>query len=322
MRFDIANPLKGLQEITTITKQVFDAHIHLWAGDQTHLFNTWARHYYGHYSYLGMGNPETKTKIEELQLADNVAFTYFLGVKEFGQYNTKELVRQVDEAHHNGYSIIKIWFAPRFVDFVEAETPYNIADPRLDQVYERIQDYSQKVIIHVADPDLWYLSKYGDSDRYGSKKERMAEFESVLENFRHIPFISAHLGCWPENLPALEKMLSRNPNLFLDTGSTRWMIRELGKHPKISRGWIIKHAQRILWGSDLSIAKEKVFPEYWATRFWSHRLFWETDLEGELPFQDIDNPFGTRIKGLNLPKSTLRQIYYRTAEKLLHLSPV
>jgi hypothetical protein len=137
--------------------------------------------------------------------------------------------------------------------------------------------------------------------------------------------ISAHLGCLPENLTRLGELLDKYPKLFVDTASTRWMIRELGKDVKKSKEWFDKNQDRILFGSDLGnfefnlkfFLRKQCREYFWGSRYWSQRLFWETSHQAPLPFKDKDNSNWTNINGLHLSKSTLEKMYFKNAMNLL-----
>ncbi len=194
----------------------------------------------------------------------------------------------------------------------------------MDSVYSHIEEYDLTVLMHVADPDISYMNKYKNTQKYGLKNDRINDFSNILENFPKIKMISAHLGSLPENLTRLSELLDKYPQLYVDTASTRWIIRELGKNVKKSQEWFEKYQDRIIFGSDLgnfefnlkfflSKHRRKYF---WGSRYWSQRLFWETSHQAPLPFKDKDNPEGTKINGLNLSNSTLEKMYYKNVMKL------
>ncbi|MFX0125114.1 MAG: amidohydrolase family protein [Candidatus Hodarchaeota archaeon] len=211
-----------------------------------------------------------------------------------------------------------------FQFFTRKKEPFRINDHRLDSVYSHMEDYNMTVLVHVADPDISYMKKYRNIKKYGLKEDRMNDFSNLLGNFPKITIISAHLGCLPENLNRLSELLDNHPQLFVDTASTRWMIRELGKDVKRSKEWFEKYQDRVLFGTDLGNFEfnlrfffSKHHRKYfWGSRYWSQRLFWETSHQAPLPFKDKDNPDGTNINGLNLSKSALEKIYIKNAMNL------
>jgi predicted TIM-barrel fold metal-dependent hydrolase len=169
------------------------------------------------------------------------------------------------------------------------------------------------------------MKRYRNSQKYGLKEDRIHDFSNLLEKFPKITTISAHLGCLPENLNRLSELLDNHPQLFVDTASTRWMIRELGKDVKKSKEWFEKYQDRVLFGSDVGTAemnirfflRKKRRKYYWGSRYWSQRLFWETSHQAPLPFKDKDNSEWTNINGLKLSESTLEKLYYGNALKVL-----
>ena len=325
MHYSFEKPLEGLK---FWDEPVFDAHIHVWSGIFYEKFVNWIQNsYYKKFSCLGMMTPESKAEIPEY-LWPNIIFTYYLSTKAFATYDTKTLVEEVEKTRANNFNMIKIWNAPRLVDRADQkdqpmtkQTQFRVNDPRFYPVYKKIQDYGFPVIIHVSDPDIWYKTKYFDTETYGTKNRRLADFMDIMDRFPDITFISAHLGCLPENLPKLGQMFDKYPQFYVDTGSTRWMARELGKNVSESRNFFKKYSKRVLFGTDLSLRKEYGNIEYWATRYWAHKVLWETDYKNkDLPFEDADTFGTTKINGLNLDRETLEQIYYKNASRLFNIS--
>lgn len=316
MSYSFETPLDGIK---FWDQPVFDAHIHVWSANFYAKFVHLVENYYKAFYCLGMMQPDIKAAIPE-EFHENIIFTYYLSTKSFATFDTKKLLDEIDEAHANNYAMIKIWNAPRLIDRYEGLSGFRINDSRFDEVYQRIQDYGFPVIIHVSDPDIWYKTKYFDSERYGTKDDRLADFMDIMDKFPKITFISAHLGCLPENLSKLEQMFKKYPKLYVDTGSTRWMCRELSKNVDESRQWFTKNIDRILFGTDLSLRKEIGDPNYWASRYWAHKVLWETNyMNKPLPFEDGDTFGTTIINGLHLDNNTLEKLYYKNAFKLFNL---
>lgn len=320
MSYSFENPLDGL---TFWNEPIFDAHIHVWSGKFYPKFVNWVQGYYKKFYCLGMMTPEVKAEIPE-NLYSNIVFTYYLTTKNFANYDAKALLNEVEKTRTNNFDMIKIWNAPRLVDRADNtdnQIQFRVNDPRFNPVYKKIQDYGFPVIIHVADPDIWYKTKYFDTTKYGTKDGRLDDFMDIMDKFPDIKFISAHLGCLPENLSKLSKMLDDYPQLYVDTGSTRWMCRELSKNVDESRNFFKKYKDRVLFGTDLSLRKEFADIEYYATRYWGHKVLWETNYKGKaLPFEDDDTFGTTEINGLHLDHTTLQRIYYKNAFDLFNLS--
>ncbi|MFX0084377.1 MAG: amidohydrolase family protein [Candidatus Hodarchaeota archaeon] len=320
--FSVSNPLNGIEDKGNY--DIFDSHVHIWG---QRYFNEYFEYIkkFGVERILGIGDGDLKRKFESKGIADNIVFCESLSSYDFLKFNSHKLQNQIDKAHTNEISHLKIFFGPIFLFFIRNKNPFRINDDRLDPVYSHIEDYDLTVLMHVADPDISYAKKYRNTQRYGLKNDRINDFSNILDKFPKITMISAHLGSLPENLTKLSELLDKHPQLYVDTASTRWMIRELGKDVKQSKEWFEKYQDRILFGSDLGnvelnlkfLLSKHRREFFWGSRYWSQRLFWETSDQALLPFKDKDNSEWTTINGLNLSKPTLKKIYYKNAMNLL-----
>ena len=310
--FSLSEPLNGLKPWL---KPVIDTHLHFWNENLIPFFFRWAEHYFPDLKVVSMTDPEIITKIPA-DCREKTILAQFLTTKNIGSYSSKELVEQIDKAYSSGVEVFKLWLAPRFLDSNKLPGPFNLLDERLEPMFDRLEDYKYTISAHISDPDMWYLYNYQDKERYGEKRDHINRFLTITEKYPKLKFFATHFACWPENLDELEKILLEHPRLQINTGSTRWMIRELSKQREKTIAFIEKFQDRIIFGTDLHVPKEPIDPLYYSTRYWAHRLFWETDLEADLPFDDTDAPFGTHFKGLNLSESILEKMNYRNFMKL------
>jgi hypothetical protein len=310
--YSLQDPLAGL---TTWSGPVVDTHLHFWNEKLIPFFFKWATVYFPDLSVVSMMNPDLIPKIPE-EYKDRTIVAQFLTTKHVGEYNASELIKQIETAYTAGVEVIKLWLAPRFLDFNKLKGPFNLLDERLEPVFSRLEDYHYTVSAHIADPDLWYLFQYQNIDKYGKKYDHISRFLTIHRKFPKIKFFATHFGCWPENLPELSRILDIHQNLYVNTGSTRWMLRELSKNNGRTYEFFQKHQDRIIFGTDLHVTQEPMNPEYIITRYWSQRIYWETTVNTKLPFDDPDAPFGISFTGLNLPKNILEKIYYKNFMRL------
>lgn len=257
---------------------------------------------------------------------------------------TEGFVENLDAWYARGARMVKFWGAPRLRDYVEALD----VDPdeligfdskwRL-KVAERAAELGMMLMVHVADPDTWFQTMYKDSTRYGTKRSQYESLERLLDH-TGMPCLAAHMGGWPEDLGFLDGLLERHPKLILDTSATKWMVREISKHPR--EEWVAflrKHAGRILFGSDivtsdehltatdpdspsfgnqLANSEDEAFDLY-ASRYWALRTKYETHYDGESNIADpdlhmvaperytkMDSP---RLRGFALEKADLEMLY-------------
>src|SRR5690606_38233557 len=115
-------------------------------------------------------------------------------------------------------------------------------------------------MVHVADPDTWFATKYADASIYGTKRQQYEPLEALLDRFTQ-PWIAAHMGGWPEDLALLTDLLNRHDNLYLDTSATKWIVREVSKHSRDELiAFLTRFKGRIMFGSDIVTADDHLTP--------------------------------------------------------------
>jgi predicted TIM-barrel fold metal-dependent hydrolase len=134
----------------------------------------------------------------------------------------------------------------------------------------------------------------------------MENLANLVSRHPHTIFIGAHVGCSAENLSWVSELLDRCPNFYVDIAAR---ISELGRQPYTSRKFFIKHADRILFGSDFG-------PDVDMYRIFYR--FLETDDEyfnydpNEIPGQGR-----WYIYGIDLPDDVLEKVYYLNAKRVI-----
>ncbi|GBD30672.1 hypothetical protein HRbin32_01781 [bacterium HR32] len=226
----------------------------------------------------------------------------------------EENLRLLDEAARAGVRIVKLWMAPRLRDRLPPPPP-TVDAQALDPVFAFVERWEMALLVHVADPDRWFATRYADSARYGRKEDHHRALERRLARHRNVLFQAAHMGGDPEHLDHLDRLLRDHPNLVLDTAGTRWMVRELGRDPTRSRAFFERWHDRIGFGTDQVVVREPE-PHRYALRYWVHRIFWETDLRLPLPLEDPDAGQPV-LQGIALPPWVLESLYWKTPRRLL-----
>lgn len=201
-------------------------------------------------------------------------------------------------------------------------TLVRVDDPRWNEIWTACGELQLPILIHTADPVAFFqpideknerweeLHRHPDWSFHGpgfpAHAESVAQLMRVVERNPRTTFIAAHMANCAEDLPALDKWMEQYPNLYLDFASR---INELGRQPFTARKFLLKHQDRILFGTD------GPWPE---TRI---RLYWrflETQDENfpysekEFPPQGLWN-----IYGVDLPEDVLKKIYFANALNLL-----
>ena len=250
---------------------------------------------------------------------------------------TTDWYRRLEGFAEKGVKIAKFWAAPRGLDMSDELGWIDAPHRRVGMDLAR--DAGMMFMTHVGDPDTWFSAKYSDASRYGTKDDHYQAFRRVLDDYHDVTWIAAHMGGSPESLGRVQRLLDDYPRLYLDTSATKWMVREVSKHPEEVADFLRRNAGRIMFGSDIVTNRENMNSAWgdgqggfdlYASRYWALRTLWETQYVGESPIVDpdlhmVDPTLPERsvamMHGLGLDDATLRALYHDTAAELL-MSPL
>ena len=196
-------------------------------------------------------------------------------------------------------------------------------DERLAPVWQVAAEEGAPVLIHTADPRAFFAPVDATNERLeelllnpgwscahlgGGHYERLLEaLEGLVAANPATTFIAAHVAGAAEDLDRVERWLGAYPNLFVDIAAR---IAELGRQPRRARQLIVRHADRVLFGSD-------VFPPN-REEYGVHFRFLETEDEHFAYSRDEPPPQGRwRISGLGLPGDVLDLVYAGNAARLI-----
>ncbi|HEU5314511.1 MAG TPA: amidohydrolase family protein [Chloroflexota bacterium] len=233
------------------------------------------------------------------------------GEPDFGEREARDLEAAVS-AGARGYKIFKalgLWLRDPKGEL------YLPDDPRLDPIWETAGRLKVPVLIHVADPEGFFLPADRHNDRLSGVGRRaewyfgtdeFPSFERLMESqvnlFKKHPrtaFFGAHVLNRPDHLEWVGKLIEECPNVYPEISAR---INDLGRQPRFARAFFERHQDRVLFGtdgSDLSL----------------HPLYFRVlETEDDL----ILGPRGgTPLYGLGLPDATLRRLYHDNAARLL-----
>ncbi|MCP4836633.1 MAG: amidohydrolase family protein [Phycisphaera sp.] len=255
----------------------------------------------------------------------------------------------------SGARLAKFWSAPRIIDVGREAGDadmFRLDGPIRRQGMELAVELGMGIMIHIADPDTWFRTKYADSSIYGTKTAQYEPLEALLRDYQ-VPFMVAHMGGWPEDLDFLDGLLERHPHLHLDASATKWIVREISRHePEDVRSFLEKRRGRILFGSDIVTLDEHLESadpddenemnrkagnraeafDLYASRYWALRTLWETEYEGESPIADPDLAMvdperhdamsAPRLRGMSLPRELLVSFYRDAARDFAAMLPL
>lgn len=264
----------------------------------------------------GIERLHSMTHLEQIDgvrahFADRIEFIAVpaFGAKDRLHAHTAGYLDRIRSFHAEGARIVKFWAAPRAIDIAsESGDPRALAldAPARRDAADLAASLGMRFMVHCADPDTWFATRYRDAARYGTKRSHYEPLEAMLERWR-VPTLVAHMGGWPEDLDFLDGLLTRHANLWIDTSATKWMVRELSRHPRDAlMGFLARHRSRVLFGSDTVTTDEHLAHsvdasemaakaasvdeafDLYASRYWALRVLWETDWHGPSPISDPD----------------------------------
>ena len=308
------------------TGPVFDGHTHLGKVEDVKTMVKYEEQFNVKKIFGIVRNNESKTEIEEA-FPDLFVYAIFLSIREALQGDTKGSLAILDNAYEQGFTIGKLWFSPRWVNYFKSEEikikfrtqDVHLNDPKLEPIFERLEDLRFTLLLHVSDPDLLYEKNYQPVSKFGAKESHINALKNTLERYPKLRIIGAHMASQPENLTQLDSWLDTYPNLYVDTGSAKWMAREFAYKREEVTDFFKKHEDRILFGTDFVAGRtdREPLPGYYINRFFSFQALFETAVENlPLPIPDIENDNKTVINGLDLPVDILKKIYWKNSQKL------
>ncbi len=196
-------------------------------------------------------------------------------------------------------------------------------DPRLSDVWDAAADSGLPIWWHTADPVAFFdpVDVHNENvellterpewsfhdEAYPTFARLMEALEGVVGLHPRTTFVAVHGGCYAENLDWVSGMLDRYPNLNIDIAAR---LAQLGRQPRATRDLILRHPDRVLFGSDEIPHTGASYP--------THFRFLETEDES-FPHSDEDPPMLGRwmISGLGLPEAVLAAVYGGNARRLL-----
>lgn len=336
---------------------IIDAHTHIHGAAASRIYDR-ARRAFGVSMTYSMTQLPLAAAVRDV-LGDSIRFMAIptWSDPEKDHAHGRNYLRAIESFHRDfGARVMKLWASPRLRDIVpsmageagafgatnlaEIDSPLRVEHCRL------AESLGMMFMVHVADPDTWFKTTYVDARRYGTKAQQYVGLERMLDRFT-APWIAAHMGGWPEDLDFLDGLLSRHPNLYLDTSATKWVVRELSRHPRERvLAFFTRWRTRLLFGSDLVVMDDQLSPakklgskmgdlastpeqafELYCSRYWTLRTMFESTYSGQSPIADPDLAMVEpekytemscpTLQGFAFPPDLLADLYRKNAERLL-----
>ena len=191
-------------------------------------------------------------------------------------------------------------------------------DPVFDPLFEKCAELKIPVLIHIAEPSVFFDPWDKFNERWLELKEfpqrarppsRYPPFETLMAERNHLfakhprtNFIAAHLAFHGNDLERLGKLFDTLPNMYVDIAA---VLAELGRQPYSAHDFLTKYQDRVLMGKDIyDVSEYKWYFRALETRdeyfeyYRRRHAFW-------------------RIYGFEVSDEVLKKVYYKNALKLL-----
>jgi hypothetical protein len=273
---------------------------------------------FGIHQTVTMCPPDDIEPLRE-RFGERLAFNAMISKRTLDE-SDDQVYRTLDRFLELGAKVVKLWSAPRGRERgLVVDAPW-----RIEAIKRARSAGIRLVMVHVADPDVWFRTVYADVAKYGTKADQYVGLERMLNMFPDLIWIGAHMGGDSEHPDHLQALLENYPQFYIDTSATKWQVREVSPRADAHRNLLTHFADRFLFGTDL-VTRHHLVREHYASRYWCQRTLWESAWAGPSPIADADytpldgGPMTPMLRGVSLPAEVLEMVYFRNAERLLNL---
>lgn len=231
------------------------------------------------------------------------------------------LDEQVERLARCGFDGLKLWEGkPTF----QSRIGLALDDPRFSSVFVSAARHRLPVVLHVADPPVFWEAAQGpaDSSRLGwdepqtsipSFEELMHQTEAVLSRHPDCSFIFPHMLFLAGDLDRLSALLDAFPNARLDLSPGVYFYGELHRRRTAAFDFFNSYADRILFGSDgmwfcagpPDLPQSGLAANSERTARLLRFLSTDDELENPFPYTRAELPV---VRGLALPPETLQRV--------------
>lgn len=196
-------------------------------------------------------------------------------------------------------------------------------DSVYEPIYQEIAAHHKTLIAHLAEPDsCWqpldptspdysYYSVHPEAHMYlhpdyPAKATILAARDHILAENPNLRVIGAHLGSMETDLDGIAAHLDRYSNFAVEIGG-RAPYFAMQPRDKV-RNFLIKYQDRVMYGTDLELAKDRNFHDAvseWEAMYTREWKYFSTD-------QTVDLE-GHSAQGVKLPEAVLLKLYHQNA---------
>ncbi len=293
---------------------IVDIHSHVYATGQQRYFRE-AADLYGITKIVSMTPLEDVPAVREAwgERIEFIAIPRWKDMSDEGDF-LRRWQEDLAAFRDHGARLCKLWMAPR----MRKDHGLTAEHPVLRPVIDTALDLGFDFMIHAGDPTAWFsrADKYADAGVYGTKRDQYDQVHWLADYIAPRTLIGAHMGGTVEDLDFLQSLLDQHGNYSVDSSATKWIVREVARQPRAVHAFIVRNADRVLFGSDLVVHDRFDNFDHYASRYWCHQMMWESDYDGRSPIEDPDGADPPRLAGVQLPDEVLVKLYHENASRL------
>ncbi len=316
---------------------ICDSHMHLWREmplSDTVNFHKWVMKEFGYETISLMSiceqpinptranMPNLKTMYLKKVLAPRVyayAGLHFQGLPE---NDDGEFFKKQAECYYDcGYDGVKMFYPVKMYD---DGFPYlHLSDKRFEKFFAFMEKKGMPITLHIGGPEVCFAETIDDvpvSQRkwYRGKREHdlhyaLRDLTAMLDKFPKLKITLAHFGFITWHMDWAEAWLEKYPNLMFDLTPSLFMYFDFQEKPDEWREFFIKHADRIMYGTDTGSNTHDIIQyEPYALCHVIRGFFEEKEPIHE--FEEVFYP-------MELPDEVLKKIYKENLMKYMGGAP-
>jgi predicted TIM-barrel fold metal-dependent hydrolase len=323
-----------------------DAHVHLETYDESFV-DVLRENHMKLITLVTRSNPQPEI-LQEFNFAktlhshhpDQIAFATTFSMDGFGEPGWEErTLAWLEQSFDEGASALKVWKDIGMTFRDSSGSFILIDDPRFDPIFDYVEARGKTLVNHNAEPkNCWLpldkMTVKGDSSyfanhpeyhmylhpEYPSYEELIAARDRMLKKHPGLKYVGCHLGSQEWDADYLANSLDQFPNMSVDMAAriSHFKVQDRDK----VREFIIRYQDRLLYGTDIGIRGDgdqgwsaeragRILEETWLNDweyFTTDQMFTENDKVKE-------------YRGLDLPESVLKKIYYKNAMRMYGIAP-
>ncbi len=253
----------------------------------------------------------------------------------FGEPDWEEkTIEWLRKSFDEGAIAVKVWKDIGLTYRNADSTFIMIDDPRFDPIFDFIESQNKTLVNHTAEPkNCWLpikeMTVAGDRNyftehpqyhmyrhpEYPSRESILAARDRMLQKHPNLQYVGCHLGSMEWSVDEQAKWLDKHTNYGLDMAE-RIVHFKVQDRDKV-RNFIIKYQDQLLYGTDVGIKDKnlsgtstdrinEILQDIWLSD-------WEYFTTDHIMTQ---NDKVKEYKGLQLPESVLKKIYYENAMRM------